>query len=52
MPIITEYIHPPIPDRSHDWVAYWEDYEEHGPIGYGKTEEEAIQDLLDCDWPY
>ena len=43
--IITSFLYPPIPIRNHDWVAYLEGEEESGPYGYGKTEEEAIEDL-------
>jgi len=42
--IITDHIHPPIPIRGHDWVAYY-DGEEEGFTGYGQTEAEAIADL-------
>lgn len=45
MKIKTEYIHPPIPIRKFDWVAWVEDKEEEGPYGYGLTEKEAIEDL-------
>jgi hypothetical protein len=43
--IITQFIHPPIPDRSFDWSAVYEGYEGGDPIGYGRTEWEAMQDL-------
>jgi hypothetical protein len=52
--IITDYWLKPIPDRRFDWSATTENYEawvEDGewtsthPIGYGRTEEEAIADL-------
>ena len=42
--IKTEFVNPPIPDRSHDWAAWYDEYEEEG-CGFGKTEEEAIEDL-------
>lgn len=40
----------PIPDRSFDWEAVYEDYDyapdgPSHPIGYGRTEAEAIADL-------
>ena len=44
--IITEHKYPPIPDRSFDWMAYREG-EEDAPYGWGKTEQEAINDLLE-----
>ena len=43
--IITANIYPPIPDRRFDWTAVTDDYEPGCPIGYGRTEQEAIQDL-------
>lgn len=46
----TEFIQPPIPDRSHDWVAWMDGKDETGPFGYGRTKEEAIRDLQDQSW--
>lgn len=46
MKIVTHYVYPPIPIRCFDWVAYLEGQEESGPYGNGRTEEEAIADLL------
>ncbi len=43
--IITWFAHSPIPDRSRDWAAYYEDQQEDGQYGWGKTESEAIEDL-------
>jgi hypothetical protein len=43
--IITEYIYPPIPNRNFDWRATWDGYEPGDPMGYGKTEQEAIVDF-------
>ena len=43
--IITDYIHPPIPIRDHDWVAYYDGEEESLIYGYGRTKDEAIKDL-------
>ena len=40
----TRYIFPPIPSRCCDWIAF---YDEEGVYGYGETEQEAIQNLLD-----
>ena len=47
MKIITEFVYPPIPNRNFDWSAVTDNYEPNDPIGYGKTEREAINDLLD-----
>lgn len=51
MKIVTEYWPKPIPDRRFDWVAVFDNYDgapdAHCPIGLGRTEEEAIQDLRD-----
>lgn len=44
--IITSHIHPPIPIRSHDWMAYRDGDDETGPFGYGTTEWEAVRDLM------
>ena len=42
--VITRYVYPPIPDRRFDWCAHY-DGDEEGPTGWGRTEEEAIEDL-------
>jgi hypothetical protein len=42
-PIVT-YVHPPIPLRSFDYCACFN--EEEGLYGWGRTKEEAIDDLL------
>lgn len=47
MKIITNEIYPPIPIRDYDWEAVWEDYDESDVIGYGKTEQEAIDNLIE-----
>lgn len=44
--IITEFIYPPIPLRNYDWQAIREDYDEDSLIGYGRTEQDAINDLI------
>lgn len=44
--IITSYDYPPIPIRNYDWSAIRENYDEGDLIGYGKTEHEAIDDLV------
>ena len=48
MKIITSYDPPPIPMRGCDWSAVDDDtYDGDGcPVGYGETEREAIEDLL------
>ena len=45
--IVTSFNPPPIPARNFDWNAYVEGYEPGDPLGYGSTEEEAIQNLKD-----
>ena len=45
--ISTQFVNPPIPHRGHDWSANHDDYEPGGLIGYGETEDEAIQSLKD-----
>lgn len=46
-PIITNHIFPPIPMREFDWCAYRDP--ERTPYGYGRTEAEAIADLLQLE---
>ena len=47
MKIRTEFVHPPIPDRNSDWCAVDDDtYEPGCPIGWGRTEADAIADLM------
>lgn len=46
--IVTDYVHPPIPMRNCDWQAVDDlTYEGGKPIGWGATEQEAIDDLLE-----
>jgi hypothetical protein len=54
MNIVTNYDHPPIPDRSFDWSAVDDDTYDGAPdthppcpIGRGATEAEAVADLLE-----
>lgn len=47
MKIVTENIYPPIPDRRFDWLATYDNYEPGSPQGWGRTELEAISDLID-----
>lgn len=43
--IITRQINPPIPTTAFDWQATWEGYDLGDPIGFGATEQAAIEDL-------
>jgi hypothetical protein len=46
--IITSFVYPPIPLRSNDWCAYFDDLgAEDSPYGWGAIEAEAIADLLE-----
>lgn len=52
--IVTEWVYPPIPERSQDWSATFRDYDGapdakgvNSLIGRGPTELAAIADLLD-----
>ena len=47
--IVTDYWAKPVPLRQFDWTATFDDYEGGGPIGYGRTEQDAINDLLAID---
>lgn len=44
--IITEYVHPPIPHRCNDWRATREGDDEDYIVGWGSTEQDAIDDLI------
>ncbi|MFA5951525.1 MAG: hypothetical protein WC807_14695 [Hyphomicrobium sp.] len=44
--IVTRFDPPPIPIRSCDWTASFEDYDLGDPVGLGGTEQEAIDDLM------
>ena len=44
---ITRYDPPPIPIRFFDWTATTDNYEPGMPIGYGVSEEDAVNHLLD-----
>lgn len=47
MKIVTSYDPPPISMRCCDWSAIDDDtYDYDQPVGYGATEQEAIEDLL------
>ena len=47
--IVTEFTNPPIPIRSggFDWSATLDNYEADDPIGRGRTELDAIQNLIE-----
>ena len=44
--IITHFEYPPIPIRDFDWSAVRDGYDAGDLIGRGKTEADAIADLL------
>ena len=47
MKIETKYVYPPIPLRRFDWSAIDADtYDGEGLIGFGATEQAAIDELL------
>ena len=43
--IRTSFEYPPIPIRDYDWSAIRDDYDSGDLIGYGRTEQEAIDNL-------
>lgn len=43
--INVSFVYPPIPDRRSDYCATRDGYEGGDPIGYGATEQAAIEDL-------
>jgi hypothetical protein len=45
--IVTNHIYPPVPIRDFDWRAHYDGDEESGNYGYGRTEDEAISDLVE-----
>ena len=45
--IVTHNVYPPIPIRSFDWCAFFDGEEERQEYGYGRTEADAITDLLE-----
>jgi hypothetical protein len=44
--IVTAFVNPPIPVRDFDWSATRDGYDEGDPIGWGRAEEEAIDNLI------
>ena len=47
MKIVTVHVCPPIPCRDFDWCAHFDDNDEDGPVGWGSTAQDAIDDLRD-----
>lgn len=49
--IETSFVYPPIPIRDFDWCATFDDYDgaedSNHPVGFGRTEAEAIADLIE-----
>lgn len=45
--IVTTYVNPPIPYVSGDYCAHIDGEEELGEYGYGATEQEAIDNLIE-----
>lgn len=45
MKIDTHFCYPPIPIRNYDWCATLDGYEPGCLIGFGATEQEAVDDL-------
>ncbi len=45
MQIVTKYEPLPIPQRQYDWSACVEGADENDPVGWGSTEQAAIDDL-------
>jgi hypothetical protein len=43
--IKTRFEAKPIPNRNYDWEAWDEDRGEATPVGFGASEQEAINDL-------
>lgn len=47
--VVTRHVYPPIPLRQFDWCAYYDgdepNDEGHMMMGFGRTEQEAIDDL-------
>ena len=45
--IVTNYWAKPIPMRQFDWEALEEGWDLGEPMGYGRTEQAAIDDLME-----
>ena len=48
--IITRNECLPIPVRDYDCSALREDWDEYEPIGYGETEQDAIDDFIEKEF--
>jgi hypothetical protein len=46
MKIVTNFVYPPIPERSMDWEAHLDGYEPGEPVGHGATEADAVAELF------
>jgi hypothetical protein len=46
MTVKTCHVYPPIPIRSFDWAAWFDEFGEDGPRGSGATEQEAVAELM------
>lgn len=46
-PVNLHFVYPPIPDRQFDWQAVRGSYDLGDKVGFGRTREEAIADLLE-----
>lgn len=46
MKVITKFINPPVPFRCCDWSAVLSGYEPGDVMGFGETEQQAIDDLM------
>lgn len=49
--IKTDFWMKPIPVRRFDWSAWDDGIGEEGPTGYGATEDEAINELMNTTGP-
>ncbi len=47
VPIKTEFVYPPIPNRNFDWAAYLDGYEPGCVYGEGRSEAIAVADLVE-----
>lgn len=45
--VVVEFVYPPVPVRSWDWMAYVDGREESGPYGHGATRDEAVEALFE-----
>lgn len=45
--IRTDFWAKPIPLRQFDWSATYDSYEGGDPIGYGRSEADAVLDLIE-----